>query len=197
MGQPQPQPKPPDLVTLAEFLAMSWPDDIRRELHDGQVVAMAPPAGAHGTLVMNLGFALKLALRGSSCRVVTEAGIIPPGREHTYYQADLVFTCEPHHRAEQDFSTALLIAEVLSPTTSRIDFQRKLPDYRELRSVREIVLIDSERMQAEVHRRGDGRWSIDRLHGRKAILRLDTVGLQLALAELYDGLELLPDEPAR
>lgn len=197
MGQPQ--HKLPDLVTLAEFFAMSFPDDLRRELHDGQVVAMAPPASAHGTLVGNLLFAIRVALRGRPCRVIPEAGVIPPGRDHTYYQADLVLTCEPHRLGDRDHRVPLLIAEVLSPSTTRLDLQRKLPDYREIPSVREILLVDSERMRVELHRRVDATgWLSESLRGPAAVVQLVTADLRLALADLYEGVDVLPDDdPAR
>jgi Uma2 family endonuclease len=192
MGQPQ--PKQPEIVTLAEFLEMAWDDDLRRELYDGQIVAMAPPASGHGILTANLVFAVRRALRDRPCRVAVEVGIIPPGRQHSFYQADLVLSCEPHRRGDREIRAPQLIVEVLSPTTTQVDFQRKLPDYRELPTVREVVLLDSERMFAEVHRRLDGRWTTDQLHGPKASLWLTCADLQLPLGELYEGLDVADDE---
>lgn len=194
MGQPQ--PKPPTIVTLAEFFAMEWPDDRRRELHDGQIVVMAYPANAHGTIIVNLAAALKQALRGRPCRAIVDAGIIPSHREHTFYTTDLVVTCEPHRRGDREVRAPHLVIEVLSPTTRRIDLERKLPDYRELPSVREVLLIDSERMFAELHRKLDGRWTIERHHDPKASLWLTAADLQVELGELYDGLDLAGDVSA-
>jgi Uma2 family endonuclease len=41
-------------LSLAEFLEWDDGTDRRYELIDGRVIAMAPPAGAHGIIVMNL-----------------------------------------------------------------------------------------------------------------------------------------------
>lgn len=188
------QPKPPDLVTLEEFYALSWPDDVRRELHDGAIVAMAPPTNAHGTLVMNLGAAIKLALRGRRpCRVQTEAGVIPPDRAHSYFQVDLLVTCEPSRPHERDVAAPELVAEVLSASTCDFDRSVKLPSFRTIASVREILLVDSERMHVELHRRLAGaRWHIERAVSPDDLLALDSVGLRLSLAELYEDVAL-PD----
>ncbi|MDC0667574.1 Uma2 family endonuclease [Nannocystis radixulma] len=192
MGQPQPQSPP--FVTLADFYALDWGDDIRRELHDGQVVAMAPPKNAHGTIVINLGAALKAALRGRRpCRVQTEAGIIPPSREHSYYQADLLVTCEPSRPGERDVQAPLFICEVLSESTELFDRRCKIPEYRALASVRELLLVDSERMFVELHRRIDERrWLTEILQRPSDHLALETADLTLTLTELYEDVALGP-----
>lgn len=190
------QPKPPDLVTLAEFYAMSWSDDLRRELHDGHVVAMAPPKNAHGTLTANLVHALKTVLRGRRpCRVQTEAGIIPPDRPNSYYQVDLLVTCEPSQVGARDVPAPLLIAEVLSESTQHYDRKRKLPAFRAMPSVRELVLIDSDRMFVELHRRLDEtRWLTELVQGPGDLLTLESVGLRISLAELYEDVALPPED---
>jgi Uma2 family endonuclease len=192
MGQPQLQSPP--LVTLAEFFALAWSDDLRRELHDGQIVAMAPPKNAHGTIVINLGAALKAALRGRSpCRVQTEAGIIPPSREHSYYQADLLVTCEPSRPGDRDVRAPLLVCEVLSESTELFDRRCKVPDYRAIASVREVLLVDSERMFVELHRRIDERrWLTEIVQRPHDLLVLETADVKLALADLYEDVALAP-----
>ena len=85
----------------------------------------------------------------------------------------------------------ILLVEVLSPGTEAHDRKVKLPDYRQLPSVEEVVLVDSEVAYAEVHRRlDDDRWLTEIVTGLEGKLRLASVGAELSLAALYDGLEL-------
>ena len=37
----------------------------------------------------------------------------------------------------------MLVIEVLSPTTTAIDFNRKLPDYQQIPSMRDVLLVSS------------------------------------------------------
>ena len=49
------------------------------------------------------------------------------------------------------------MVEVLSPTTSAIDFNRKLPDYQQIPSMRDILLVSSmERLIRHWRREPDG-----------------------------------------
>lgn len=184
MGQPQ--LKPPDTLTLADFLTLSWSDDRRRELHEGIVVAMAPPARAHATIVMNLAVALRAVLpRG--CEALSDVGVIPVGREHSYYEVDLLVTCEPPEARQQVIRAPVLLVEILSPSTQAVDRNRKVPDYRQIPSVREILLVDSEHMVVELYRRFEGtRWASDVLRDPTDVLYLESAGLDIALAALYD-----------
>jgi Uma2 family endonuclease len=175
-----------------EFFRWEAGDDRRYELFDGRPVAMTPPAAAHRIVVARLARHIGEALdRRPGCTVQVEAGIRLPDRPYDAYQADLAVTCQPHRRGQQAIEEPILILEVLSPSTEAVDRKTKLPNYRSIERVREIALVDSDSAYVEIHRRGDGdRWFTDILRGRDGRLVLASVGLDLALAALYDGIEL-------
>ena len=102
-------------------------------------------------------------------------------------------TCRPYQRGEQLIQDPILIIEVLSPSTERHDRQTKVPAYREIESVQEILLIDSETLYAEILRREGDRWITALVRRRDGQLHLSSVELQLSMAELYEGIELEPD----
>ena len=178
-------------MSLAEFLRWEDGTDTRYELIGGVPTAMVPPARAHGMLCARLAGAIDAALRSRRlCSVQTEAGIVRPDREDAFYVADLAVTCRPYQRGEQMVEEPILIVEILSPGNERHDRHTKIPAYREIDSVSEILLIDSESIYAERLRREGDRWITELVRGRDAILRLSSVDLQIALAELYQGIDL-------
>jgi Uma2 family endonuclease len=83
----------------------------------------------------------------------------------------------------------VLIVEVLSPTTAFYDRQVNVANYRRITSVEEILLIDSASIFAEVLRREGNRWIIE--IGHEATLSLASIGLSVALANLYEGIHLI------
>ena len=50
-----------------------------------------------------------------------------------------------------------VIVEVLSPGTANYDRTKKLKYYRQIPSLQEYVLVDSEEIVVEVYRRGEGK----------------------------------------
>ena len=179
-------------MTLAEFLAWDSGNDCHYQLIEGHPVAMAPPAAAHGKLVTRLARHIDAALDSRpTCSVIAEAGVTLPRDDRTFYVADLAVTCRPLEPRQQAVPEPLLIIEVLSPSTDARDSRTKLEDYRSIASVEEIALVDSQSVHAEIHRRaGDGRWYTDLISGRAKTLHLASIGLDLPLATLYEGIEV-------
>jgi Uma2 family endonuclease len=178
-------------MTLAEFLRWEDGTDTRYELLGGSPVAMAPPARPHGILAVRLAAQIETRLRSQRpCIAQSEAGIALIGRDDNCYIADLAVSCAPAPDDEQLVREPVLIVEILSPSTATFDRQTKVPDYRRLPSVQEILLIDSRSVFAEVLRRDGERWLTEIVRGAEAMLTLASIGLNVRMEELYEGLDL-------
>jgi Uma2 family endonuclease len=177
------------LWTLEEFLAFDDGSDTSYQLFEGRLVAMNPPLRGHGTLVARLTAMLSGQLK-PPCEVVAEAGIIPVNRRHSWYKADLIVTCTPGNYKDPFIAEPVLVVEVLSPTTSASDFNRKLPDYEKIPSMRDILLVSSMERLARHWRRAPDGWTEHR-HRRSATVRLSGLPVTVAMGDLYDG--ILPD----
>ena len=88
----------------------------------------------------------------------------------------------------------VLVVEVLSPSTAGYDRGEKFADYRQLPSLAEYLMVDVDRRQCDLPRKGaDGLWV---LHpsGPDDAVRLASIDLVVEAAELWADLE--PDAPA-
>jgi Uma2 family endonuclease len=178
-------------MDLSEFLRWEDGTDTRYELVGGFAVAMAPPARARGILWARLAWMIDSGLRPRRpCTAQTEAGITRPGCGDRFYVADIAVTCRPYERGEQLVRDPILIVEILSRGTERHDRLTKVPVYRSIDSVEEILLIDSESIYAEVLRREGDRWITALVRGQDAILHLASPNLSVPMAELYDGIAI-------
>jgi Uma2 family endonuclease len=81
--------------------------------------------------------------------------------------------------------------EVLSPSTAATDRDRKLPDYRTIPSLQDILVVSSTEPRNEHFRREPDGWKIHDLRGA-GTLRLQALDVTVDLAELYAGLALGP-----
>jgi Uma2 family endonuclease len=175
----------PQRWTLEQFLAYDDGTDTRYELHDGVVVAMAPNSVVHGCLVGWLAGRIGAGL-SRPCDVAVATGLVPPGRMHTFYLADLVVTCSP--LGPDGFVVEpVVIIEVLAPSTAETDILRKLPDYREMPSVQDILLVSSTERRVEHWQREADAWKVRTARGSGEV-RLQAVEALLDLGALYDGL---------
>jgi Uma2 family endonuclease len=185
-------------MTVDEFLHWEDGTDTRYELVNGSAVAMAPPEPPHGILFARLAGSIDAALRSRRpCVVQGEAGIARPDRDDTCYIADLAMTCEPPQPDDRLIREPVLIVEILSPSTAAFDRQGKVPDYRRIASVQEILLIDSESVFAEALRRDGDHWITEIVQGPAATLTLGSVPVRITMAELYEGIPLLAPRVGR
>jgi Uma2 family endonuclease len=178
-------------MTIEEFLVWDDGTETRYELYDGQPVAMAPNRRAHSGMVSELGRRIGNRLRESDpqCRVWMGCGIRSQRRSHSYFIPDLVVSCEAVADDPPELEQPILVVEVLSDSTESTDRIVKLIEYQLVPTIREILLIDPRRYHAHVHRRVSvDRWMTDLLLTRESRLRLDTIGLDIELSELYVGL---------
>ena len=181
-------------MTVAAFL--DWDDGThpRYEVVDGEPVAMAPASSAHGQLVLACGSRLMAALQ-PPCRAVAEAGVRPDEHDDQFYVADVAVICTPHRAGERYLAEPVAIVEVLSPSTEAFDQGVKLPDYRRIASVREILLLSSTRMLAQVWQRSGDGWRVRDLTAPSDRVELPLVGFAATLGALYEGVALGPETP--
>ena len=174
------------LMTVAEFAAYDDGTERRYELIGGELVLMAPPLRRHRVLSARLAQLLNNRLR-PPCLAEVEAGIVLPWSANDYYEADVAVSCAPVGR-ELWCPDPLLIVEILSRSTGGKDRDTKLPAYRRLPSVRDILVVATDEALIEHHARDTGGpWDAKEL-GAGGLIRLDVLGVEIAVDELYTGL---------
>ncbi|MFI4948594.1 MAG: Uma2 family endonuclease [Alphaproteobacteria bacterium] len=182
-------------MTLDEFLQWDDGTETYYELIEGFPVAMAPPSEAHSILVVRLVTQIDGGLSGRRpCRAQIEAGVTRPDSADTYFVADIAATCAAIEPRRQTVKDPFLIVEILSPGTERHDRRVKLPVYRQIASVQEILFIASDGLYAELHRRAGARWITEILRGGDARLALASVGIEIPLGDLYEGIAVADAE---
>jgi Uma2 family endonuclease len=179
--------KPPTAMSVAEFLAWQAPGG-RWELVDGEPIAMAPTSRTHGALQNQLGhlIASHFDTSGMPCTVVTAPGIIPRVRAGENFRIpDLAVTCTRYDAEEYDVSDPVLIVEILSPS-NRADTWRNVWSFTTIPSLREVLLLSSTAMRAELlGRGGDGSWPAASTVVEDGDLILGSIGLTVPLVEIY------------
>jgi Uma2 family endonuclease len=187
----------PPRVTLDDFLA--WPGDgsaKHYELVDGEIRAMAPASLTHGLIQATIGGLLWRRLRdaGSSCTVAITPGIVPNVRADSNFRIpDLGVTCSAPKSGQIAMADPILLVEILSPGNER-DTRDNVWAYTTIPSVREILVVQSTRIAAEILRRGaNDHWPPGPEEiGQGGIVRLDSVGLSCPIGDFYAGTHLVP-----
>lgn len=176
----------------AGFLAWEERQEERFEYVDGCVRAMVGAALAHNILIGNLAAALRPTFRGTPCRVFTEGVKLKVGSNIVY--PDVMVSCAFTSLRQTVVDDALLVAEVLSPSSEKVDRERKLRLYTTLPGLRHYLLIAQEYQWVQVFSRQGGGWLYTSVTDPAAVVVLgDGAGdgvADVAMAALYEDTDV-------
>ena len=173
---------------------MAWEEhqEARHEYVAGEVFAMSGGSDAHATIGLNVATALRGLLRDGPCRAFASGMKVHIEAADAAVYPDVFVTCDPRDRTDSARLAKAhpsLVVEVLSPSTAAWDRGRKFELYQQIPELREYLLIEQDRIHADLFRRNaEGLWV---LHPAApgATVRLESVGLELPLAEFYEDVD--------
>ena len=167
------------MFTMDEFLEELAFSDHKMEFYGGRIVDFAGGSIAH------------VLTSDVAVRIRTDAYLFP----------DLSYTCESIDAAASAILAPTVLAEVISPHSSRRDRVEKLAAYRSLPSLREYLIVDSRTPGVTlISRLSDGSlrqqdFGVASPPGSEiapgassTVVALETLDVRFALDELYEGL---------
>lgn len=183
-----------EYISVAQFWEMEEKSLVRHEYLNGRVYAMAGGTPNHAKIIFNICGAIHAGLRGSPCSGSSSDQLVKIERSGLRTYPDVLVSCPPQ-RFDANEPNALLnpslLVEVLSPSTQNYDRTEKWEHYRQIPELRDYLLVSSERVRAEhLHRDERDQWVLQTAIERTDVLRVPTLGLEIPLEEIYEGLEL-------
>ncbi len=181
--------------TIEEYLEIENAETEKHEYYQGEIFAMSGAKISHVNILMNLSTALKVKLRGKPCQPYgNDLRIhIPTNTLFTY--PDISIICGEPETLNSDDMNALnptAIIEVLSPSTKSYDRGEKFRLYRDIKSIKEYILIDSQTVAVEDWYINDhGNWELNEFKTISDTFKLKSINIDLSIEELYEGTKLL------
>jgi Uma2 family endonuclease len=90
----------------------------------------------------------------------------------------------------------VVVFEVLSPSTASVDHVVKNQEYRDTPSIQRYVMLEQDFVGGIMFARVGDDW-LGHVLGSDAVLAMPEIGIELPLAELYEGLALTADSTDR
>ncbi len=178
---------PPLHYPYAEYVAFEASADVKHEYVRGLILAMAGGTPEHGARAVRVMAALSTALRDRSCVVYDSDVRVRVAQADVTAYPDASVVCgqlETDRNDPHAITNPLLVVEVLSPSTEEYDRGDKLEAYKQIASLREIVLVAHDAPRIDVwHRSGDSWECESSAEGQRA--RLESVACELAVDEIF------------
>ena len=192
---------PKTFLTPEEYLEIERKAEFKSEYYHGEMFAMAGASRPHNLLTANAAAQIHGQLRGRPCEMYSSDMRVCVAATGLYTYPDVVVACETPRFLEDAVPDTLVnptvIIEVLSASTEAYDRGKKFDHYRALESLREYVLVSSDRVQIERYaRQPGGQWLLTAVNRLEDSIDLESAGCTLSLSEVYERVEF-PEAPPR
>ena len=175
-------------MSLDAFLVWDAPAGARWQLVDGEPWAMAVASPIHGAVQGRISQLIgnHLDARKSTSIVLTMPGAkLGKLADINYRIPDLAVICSPLVRGEPMIPDPVLLVEILSPSNPA-ETWFNVWAYTTIPSVREILVIHSTSVGADILRRGaDGAWPEAHFPIGSGDIVLESIDFRFPLADVY------------
>jgi len=179
--------------SIEEYLEMEKEAGQKHEYYQGEIFAMSGAKVQHDIIVVNLISALKQKLKDSPCRPHSSDLRIHIPKNTLFTYPDISIVCGEINTLNNDKWNVLnpaVIVEVLSRSTKNYDRGEKFKLYRDIPTIKEYILVDSENIGIEIYRVNEREhWELEELKKMEDILLIKTVQQSVPLTEIYEGTE--------
>jgi len=183
-------------VAVDDYLAGEATARAKHEYLGGYVYAMAGGSNSHNRISTNTTIALGSRLKGQLCQPYnsdTKLRVQLPTHTRFYYP-DVSVVCESNPPDEAFQDQPVVIVEVLSRDTRRIDETEKKEAYLSIPSLKAYLLVEQALAEVTVHRRSQQGFASEVYSGMNATIPLPEIQAELPLTEVYAGVKFVPEQ---
>ncbi len=182
-------------ISIEEFIEMENKATEKHEYFQGEVFAMAGASDNHNEIFSNLFSELSVQLKGKTCR--------PYGSDKRLYirentlltYPDISVYCNksaPFGKGEMTFVDPTVLIEILSESTKNYDRGVKFSLYRDIPTLLEYILVDSQSIRVEIFRLNESKhWELEEYKSLDESLFISALNVRISLRELYQFTSLV------
>lgn len=165
----------------------------KHEFYKGDIFAMSGASISHNIIAMNCYIDLGTKLKGKNCMPFGSDLRIHIPKNTLYTYPDISIICGEIEKTDDKFDTVTnpsVIIEILSESTKNYDKGGKFTLYRDIESLKEYILIDSEAVMVEKFiKNSDNSWQLTEYKKMEEHFTIETVAIQIELTTVYQGVQ--------
>jgi Uma2 family endonuclease len=180
--------------TQEAFFAGAEAQGERYEFDGNQPVAMTGGSAGHSRLMRRLHRALDSRLVNGPCEPLgPDAGVETTNKAVRY--PDALISCSHFENRDHLIPGVVVVFEIVNPSSARVDRIVKVREFAAVPSIRRDVILESSIIGITVLDRdtAEDPWRAFTLTGDDA-LRMPEIGIEIPVAEFYDGIVLADQE---
>jgi len=192
--------------TVEEYLQMERAATERHEYYRGEIfrmqghgeaLAMSGVGDRHNIIFSNLFGELCIKLKGKKCSPFGPDMRLSIPENTLFTYPDISVYCRDIEDSidEDTIVNPTVLIEILSPSTRSYDRGEKFMLYRDIPTLREYILVDTDSVRVEVYRiNNSGHWELEEYKQLAEQLVIPVLGFSIPLSDIYDRTRLARGE---
>src|SRR6478609_2207917 len=181
-------------ISIEAYLEMENAALEKHEYYQGEVFAMSGAKVPHNRITSNLLAELGMRLKGKKCRPYNSDQRIHIPSNTLFTYPDISIVCGEVITLNDDEYNVLnptVIIEVLSKSTKNYDRGEKFKLYRDIPTLKEYILVDSQSIHIEAFRMNkNNHWELEEYNAIDTALEVKAINENILLNDIYDGVKL-------
>ncbi len=181
-------------MSIEAYLEMENSADEKHEYYKGEIFAMSGAKMPHNRIASNLLIAIGLKLKGKRCQPYGSDARIHIESNTLFTYPDISIICGEIITLNNDDYNVLnptVIIEVLSKSTKNYDRGEKFKLYRDITTLKEYILVDSESIHIEIFRLNkNGHWELEEYNSLTDAVIIKAIDETVFLSEIYEGVRI-------
>lgn len=192
--------------TVEEYLQMERAATERHEYYRGEIfrmqghgeaLAMSGAGDRHNIIFSNLFGELCIKLKGKKCSPFGPDMRLSIPENTLFTYPDISVYCRDIEDSidEDTIVNPTVLIEILSPSTRSYDRGEKFMLYRDIPTLREYILVDTDSVRVEVYRiNNSAHWELEEYKQLAEQLVIPVLGFSIPLSDIYDRTRLARGE---
>jgi Uma2 family endonuclease len=178
-------------ISIEDYLKMENAAEEKHEYYKGEIFAMSGAKVPHNIITTNILISLGQKLKGKKCKPFNSDQRIHTPSNTFFTYPDISIICGEIITLNDDDYNVLnptVIIEVLSKSTRNYDRGEKFKLYRDIKTLKEYILVDSASIHIEVFRLNEsGHWELEEYNAPADSLLIKAINESILLSEIYDS----------
>lgn len=164
----------------------------KHEYYQGEIFAMSGASARHNRIFTNLFIDIGSKLKGKDCLPYGSDLRIHIPKNTLFTYPDISIICGALEFTDDKVDTVTnpsVIIEILSNSTRNYDKGEKFTLYRDINSLQEYILVDTEKIYVEKHiRHADNSWQLTDYKSIENSFAITTIDQLFMLKDIYEGI---------
>ena len=176
------------IYTVEEYFELERNSEVKHEFVEGQLIEMPGEKKIANKLALRLSVVLLGLLNDKVYDVFIQDVRLSTIKSKRYRYPDVMVVPVVDDEDEYTVHQAVLIIEVLSPSTEKTDRNDKLKEYSKIPSVQYYLLVSQQETIIELYRRNGNVFEYMFFTEREEVIDLPLLNVKFTIDDVYKGI---------